>query len=442
MARIDHSFDKFDLNIPLWVVWVRVENDSLLPTDRAQIETTWSKGSRMFNVPKLKIIVAEDDEVQRRYLALILSKLGHEALLAENGTEALRLVRETNAPLVISDLDMPGLNGVELAREIRRLELDHYVHIIMVTSGDQVADRKAALDAGVDDFMLKPLDMSRLMTRIRGASRIIQHEIDLAERTRVLKEAKERIENDLQAAAAAQRRLLPKAQGNVLGFKVASAFVPSSFVSGDMFGCFALSSEKLGFYTIDVAGHGVHAALLSVAIGHLITPDYFRNRAIRADGTHDPAALITDLNNRFSDTDSDEYFTMFCGVLDTRQGHFDFCHAGCPSPFYVHPNGDVKLIGSGGFPVGLISFADYKNDSLPFEPGASIVMCSDGAMEADNDAGEPFGEQRLQEVVEASAAKGMEHIPAALVDALNAWRAGNALEDDLTVVAIERTIPK
>lgn len=393
----------------------------------------------MIAMRTLKIIVAEDDEIQRIYLSLALKKLGHEVLLAENGLQALQLVRETNAPLVITDLNMPGLNGIELTRQIRSLKLDHYVHIVMVTVGEEIADRRTALEAGVDDFMTKPLDLTGLMARIRAASRIIHHENELADRNRVLKEAKDRIEEDLQAAAAAQRRLLPDIRGDVLGFRVASAFVPSSFVSGDMFGCFALNDCKLGFYAVDVSGHGVHAALLSVAIGHLITPEYFRNKAILADGTHDPAALVKALNTRFCDPDSDEYFTMFCGIVDVRQGHFEYCQAGCPSPFYVQPTGEVTFVGNGGFPVGMLPEAEFETKTMPFAPGSSIVMCSDGASEAENSKAEAFGEMRLKEIVESSTRAGGGQLPQDIVDALSSWRAGGTLEDDLTVVVLERT---
>jgi len=283
---------------------------------------------------KLKIIVAEDHEIQRTYMCLLINKLGYEAIPAENGIEGLRLVRDSDAQILISDLNMPNLNGIELTEKVRQLKLDHYVHIIMVTGGDDEHSRRKALEAGVDDFMPKGPNPAMLTARIRAATRLIYHEKALADQNRILKDANDRIENDLRAAAIAQRRLLPDIQGDILGFRVASAFVPSAIVSGDMFGCFPLNDHKLGFYTVDVSGHGVQASLLSVAIGHLITPEYFRNKAILPNGNSDPAALVTALNARFCSDESDEYFTMFCGIVDQATGQFDYCQAG-------HPSGDV-----------------------------------------------------------------------------------------------------
>jgi sigma-B regulation protein RsbU (phosphoserine phosphatase) len=238
---------------------------------------------------RLKIIVAEDNVVQLTYLSRLVNALGFDAVPAKDGKEALQLVRETNAQIVLSDFQMPHLNGIELTQQVRALDLDHYVYFIMLTGNEDDDIRNIALDAGVDDFLNKNRSPAMLKARLRAATRQINHAAELAERNQILKESNERIQADLRAAAQAQRQLLPDIQEELLGFRVASAFVPSSFVSGDMFGCFPLSDTLLGFYAVDVSGHGVHASLLSVAIGYLITPEFFRTVAIPDSGEVDPA---------------------------------------------------------------------------------------------------------------------------------------------------------
>lgn len=387
---------------------------------------------------RLKIIVAEDSELQRMFLCSLIDGLGYEAVPAEDGLVALDLVVKTGAQIVISDLEMPNLDGIGLTHKIRELGLEHYVHIIMVTGAEETAIRDEALLAGADDFITKGGSPIMLKARIRTATRLINHSRELAERTRVLKASNDRIQEDLQAAAAAQRQLLPDLQEDIMGFRVASVFVPSSIVSGDMFGCFALSEEKLGFYAVDVSGHGVHASLLSVAIGHLITPEYFRTKALNTDGVPDPAALVLGLNARFSASDNDDYFTMFCGVVDKSSGRLDYCQAGYPSPFYVNKDGKAEPVGDGGFPVGMISHASYENNVHQFEIGGALVICSDAACEAENLTSEPFGNDRIRYIAETLPSARVENIPNNLVRALNEWRDGKPLEDDLTVVALER----
>lgn len=388
---------------------------------------------------KLKIIVAEDHAIQRRLLCAVIAELGYQVLPAEDGVEALSLLMHSGAQIVLSDLNMPQLNGIGLTREIRKLASDRYVHVIMLTGVDEESERSAALEAGVDDFISKGAHISMLKARLRAATRLICHEQELADQNRVLREANDRIEGDLRSAAVAQCRLLPDVKTEILGFRIASEFLPSSIVSGDMFGCFPISETRLGFYAVDVSGHGVQASLLSVAIGHLITPEYFRNQTLTPQGSYSPAALVSALNARFFDFESDEYFTMFCGVIDKTTGRMDFCQAGHPSPFYVRPDGRAELVGAGGFPVGLLETASFADDSIQIAPGGRLVMCSDAAIEATDAAMTPFGIPRLQSVIETASKGDADTMPEGIIGALQAWRAGKRFEDDLTVVTLERT---
>ncbi|AGI67020.1 putative response regulator [Octadecabacter antarcticus 307] len=391
----------------------------------------------MLTLP-LKIIVAEDDELQQFYLCGLINGLGYEAVPAQDGVSALELLTQTDAQIVISDLQMPNLDGIGLTHKIRGLDLEHYIHIIMVTGAEDDDVRTASLLAGVDDFITKGSGPAMLKARIRTATRLINHATELAERTRILEVYNARIQEDLRAAATAQRQLLPDLKKDIMGFRVASAFVPSSIVSGDMFGCFALCDDKLGFYAVDVSGHGVHAALLSVAIGHLVTPAYFITKAFDSSGTPDLAAMVAGLNTRFGASENDDYFTMFCGVVDKISGRLDYCQAGYPSPSYVDQSGTAEAIGDGGFPVGMISGVAYENKVHQFEIGGALIICSDAASEAENPKSEPFGNDRLRNIAETLPQVSVEKFPTNLVCALNVWRDGEPLEDDLTVFALER----
>lgn len=390
-------------------------------------------------IQPLNVIIAEDNIVQRTYLSRMIEHLGYRTILAEDGQEALDLVRSTSAQILISDYQMPHLNGIELTRAVRALELDHYVHIIMMT-GNQHTDVSAeALEAGADDFLPKGHDPARLRARLQTASRLIHHSHELAEQHRVLKEANDRIQEDLKAAALAQRQLLPDIHKDVLGIHVSSAFVPSAVVSGDMFGCFALPDNRLGVYAVDVSGHGINASLLSVAIGHLITPEFFGNIAFDADGSPNPACLISDLNRRFCSAESDNYFTMFCMIINKDNGQIDLCQAGYPSPIYVAPCGDAQFIGDGGFPVGMFREATYENGKARFEEGGLLVICSDAASEAEDPRETPLGAVGLRNLVTQLRDTDADRLPDRIVMALLDWRGGKTLEDDLTVVTLKRT---
>lgn len=388
---------------------------------------------------QLDVILAEDNVVQRTYLARMIQHLGYRTFEAEDGNQALKLVQSTGAQILISDYQMPNLDGIALTRAVRELDLDHYVHIIMVTGNEHTDVGTEALQAGVDDFLPKGHDPARLRARMSTAARLIHHTQELAEQHRILKEANDRIHEDLRAAASAQRQLLPDIHEDFQNVHIASAFVPSAVVSGDMFGCFSLPNDRLGIYAVDVAGHGINASLLSVAIGHLITPEFFGNIAFDSDGKPDPAALVHNLNQRFCSDESDAYFTMFCAVIDNHTGRIDLCQAGYPSPVYLGPDGQAHLIGDGGFPVGMFTHATYENGTATFEEGGLLVISSDAASEAENPQGRALGVEGLRDLVVRIGSGKADQVPDRIVQALNDWRCGLALEDDLTVVALKRT---
>lgn len=387
------------------------------------------------------VVVAEDNQLQRLYASKLLETLGYEAVQAANGHEALSLLRSTGAQILVCDLEMPGMNGHELVQQVRAdesLSNGHYVHVIMVTGKDQKKERDLALEAGVDDFMGKPLEAATLTARIRSTERLLIHEKLLAERTRVLAEANKQIERDLRAAASAQKRLLPEKHLQLGDLRFHSEFVPSNIFSGDMFGFFQLTDNHTAFYTVDVAGHGLHASFLSVALGHLLTPAYFQKNAFDAQGRPDLAALVDRLNGRFYMQEDTEYFTMFCGVIEQDSNMLHFCQAGSPSPWLKAPDAPTRMIGEGGFPVALIEGAEFENHTVPFPAGACLVMCSDGAQEAENISGDQFGDQGIEAVLAARASVPAD-IPQALVTALDDWCATKPLEDDLTILVCERT---
>lgn len=151
----------------------------------------------------LDVILAEDNIVQRTYLARMIQHLGYRIFEAEDGNQALELVRSTGAQILISDYQMPNLDGIELTRAVRELNLDHYVHIIMITGNEHSDVSAEALEAGADDFLPKGHDPARLRARMGTASRLIHHARELAEQHRILKE---RTTGSKRICAPPQRR--------------------------------------------------------------------------------------------------------------------------------------------------------------------------------------------------------------------------------------------
>jgi sigma-B regulation protein RsbU (phosphoserine phosphatase) len=226
----------------------------------------------------VRILVVEDDLIVRRVLRGHLESCGHEVTQALDGSEAWELLQQGHFPVVISDWMMPGLDGLELIRLIRSSHHASYVYVILLTGKSQREDFFRAMEAGADDFVTKPFDRDELRVRLRSAERIIQLEQSLAGRNAELQAlnaglslANERMRRDLNAAAKIQRALLPTALPEVRGVRFAWTFKPCEELAGDILNVVRLDDRHVGLYVLDVCGHGVASALLSVTVSRFLT---------------------------------------------------------------------------------------------------------------------------------------------------------------------------
>src|SRR5712671_4583595 len=119
----------------------------------------------------MRILIAEDDTASRLILEAAVTSLGHQCLAASDGEEAWRLFETIDVDVVISDRVMPGADGVELCRRIRKKDRDTYTYFIFLTAFDQKADVISGIEAGADDYFVKPLDIDEMKMRLLVASR-------------------------------------------------------------------------------------------------------------------------------------------------------------------------------------------------------------------------------------------------------------------------------
>jgi putative two-component system response regulator len=122
----------------------------------------------------MKILVADDDATSRTMLEAMLGKWGYEVAAANNGGEAWKYLQASDAPpLALVDWMMPDLDGLELCRRVRAAAKDDYTYVIMVTGRHEKADLIAGFEAGVDDYLVKPINMNELFLRLKSAERVL-----------------------------------------------------------------------------------------------------------------------------------------------------------------------------------------------------------------------------------------------------------------------------
>lgn len=390
----------------------------------------------------MKVLVADDDRLIRSIQALTLRKLGYEVVEAADGAEAWQTLVAGDISLVISDWVMPRLTGPELCRRIRSGDLARYVYVILCTSKGQKSDLIEGMEAGADDFLVKPVVPEELRVRVRAGERVLDLERRLADRHKQLEDAWHRIEKDLKAAAFMQQSLLPQGHPTIQGVESRWLFRPSSFVAGDIFNFFALDEKTVGFYLLDVSGHGIPSAMLSVSLSKALSPDPIQGSPLKRLGAdaHSyeivrPHHVVAEVNNRFQSAD-DMYFTMIYGTLDTPTRRLALTQAGHPSPFLLHrAAGRIEALGSGGMPVGMLPGVEYELTETTLAPGDRLILYSDGVTECENPQGEQFGEERMVAVLERE--RPLEASLEALHRELSGWRRQADFYDDVSILALE-----
>jgi phosphoserine phosphatase RsbU/P len=140
--------------------------------------------------PKMRILIAEDDPVSRRILDLRLKAWGHDVVVTKDGTEAWAALQRNDAPrIAILDWMMPGMDGVEVCRRVRQEQSTTPTYIILLTAKSSKEDVVKGLDAGANDYIIKPFDLQELRARVRVGATVIELQQRLAERVIELEEA-------------------------------------------------------------------------------------------------------------------------------------------------------------------------------------------------------------------------------------------------------------
>lgn len=397
-----------------------------------------------------QVLIVEDSLIYRRLLSRILSQWGYNVSEAENGIAALSILESQPVSMVISDWEMPEMDGLTLCREIRSRQFGRYVYLILLTAREDPGDLTLGFDAGADDFLSKPVEQSELRARLHAGARILSLEASLAAHNARLSEALRQIEQDLEVAARIQQSVLPTHQLRYRDYVSDWIFLPSAWVSGDIFNVFPLDNH-LGFYCVDVSGHGVGAAMMSLAVAR----QFLHGRAVeRFLFTGDnlmasPAEVVRILNGRFcsEETEIMSYFTMIYGVVDLETGEGKLCQAGHPTPFIVSRNGEARAVGNGGTPVGLMPDLSWTDVDFALAPGERLCLFSDGISECENISGEQFGHARLQSWLQERSSLALDNLLPQFAQHLIRWRSGEQWEkptmsDDVTLLVIERTEEK
>jgi len=209
---------------------------------------------------------------------------------------------------------------------------------------------------------------------------------------------------------------------------------PARETSGDFYDFIRLSDGRWGIVIADVTDKGLGAALY-MTLSHTLIRTFAREYP------NQPEQLLTAVNRRIlADTPANLFVTGIYGVLDPAAGTFVYCNAG-QNPAYLFRFGDAnpaKILQATGAPLGIFEDKLWEQDAVVIEPESTLVLYSDGITEAQNSAGEFFGEERLLQVAGVNVGRPAEDMQKAIVLALQEFVGKAPQSDDITLIIISR----
>ncbi|MCG8427040.1 MAG: SpoIIE family protein phosphatase [Chromatiales bacterium] len=385
-----------------------------------------------------RILSIEDDQAIREAIAIYLEDSGYEVLQAGDGRSGLELFEQETPDLVLCDLRMPTMDGLEVLEQLTKQSPE--TPVLIVSGMGDVGDAIQALKLGAWDYVTKPIhDMA-----------VLEHAIDKAlERAklqrinRLYREHLERINEQLSqslqqfhedeaAGRHIQFQLLPENKEKIGGYIFERALYTSTLLSGDFVDYFTIDEQQLGFYMADVSGHGISSALVTLLLKNQMRRFVELYRSGQDDAIIHPARTLERLNLYLQKAQLKKYLTIFYGVLTHRENSLRYANGGqFPFPLLKH-DGEINFMGEKSLPVGLFDYAEYQEVELALPPAFVMTFVSDGIL--DLLPGSNL-EDKLNHLL--NRVKQVDSSVASLAEALT-LREDDPRPDDITLLVVRR----
>ncbi len=393
---------------------------------------------------RASILVVDDTPANLQVLAGMLKDRGYKVRPVPSGKLALSAARRDPPDLILLDINMPEMNGYEVCGHLKADDHLRGVPVIFISALTEQLDKVKAFAMGGVDYITKPFQMEELYARVETHLNLRRLQVELGATNARLTQANGRMSRDLRAAARIQETFLPREAPRIPGTDFAWAYRPCDELAGDGLNVVPLGHGKVALYILDVSGHGVAAALLSVTLSRLLSPPSEPSSILVCDrATGDPCAITPPaevaarLNRLFPfDTATEQFATLVYGLLDATTGEFRYVSAGHPGPVHLPASGDPVILESQGSPIGLADDT-YLERSVRLNAGDRMFLYSDGVPEAMDPAGAQFGDARLLAAVERGRSTPLRDGVASLLEEISRWHGSARPHDDISILAAE-----
>lgn len=375
-----------------------------------------------------KVLIADDNSVDRKVLSRVVRNQGNEVIEASNGFEAIEAFKEHRPEIVLMDVMMPGLNGKEATRQIKKLANEDFVPIIFLTSLSDAQSLADCLESGGNDFLTKPYNHIVLQAKIDSYHRMSEmHRTLLHQRDEIARTNKQMLQEQRVAKAVYDN---VAHAGCLNADNIRYELSPLAVFNGDVL--LAARKPGGGMHVLlgDFTGHGLPAA-----IGAMPMADIFYGMTAKGFGLRE---VLREINQKLKSILPVGFFCCSAAVdLAPDRHSVSVWMGGVPDCYLLRADGKtIETLSSRHLPLGVLS-GDKFNDQMtdfPMSLNDRLFLWSDGIIEARNCEGKMFGEQRLKDVVQNS------ELPSQVFDdiqkSVDEFIGESAQDDDITLIEV------
>ncbi len=334
-----------------------------------------------------RILVIENSRPVRRGIAEYLMDSGFQVLEADSGPRGLALLHQERPDLVLCDLRLPGMDGLDVLSLVRQGSPD--TPVILLSDTGVVGDAVRALRQGAWDYLTQPIaDMAlldsaigRVLERVRLVQENRHNQRQLEALTWKLDSSLKQLRQDEEAGRKIQLRMSPPENQRIGAYRFQRRQFPSLFLSGDLIDYFPINERYAGFYMSDVMGHGAASAFVTVMLKTLVRT--YRDALWQQGdpGILEPESVLGRLNEELLRQSLEKNCALFYGVLDHQQNRLYYSVAGhYPYPVLIEGY-QLRMLPERGRPIGIFDDVHYRRHELQLPEQFGLLLVSDGVLE-------------------------------------------------------------
>ena len=337
----------------------------------------------------IKILAVDDNIVNIKVLSQYLLKQGYEVITAESGEEAIEKFKTEHPDIILMDIMMGGMNGLEATAQIKALSGEKWIPVIFMSALASEEDKIKGLDVGGDDYITKPIEFNILGAKLKAVQRIADIQHKLSETMQELRQYQQAEEREQEMAYELMESLFDT--GHLEGKDFHVWHIPATRFSGDLIIAEKMTEDRLYLLHADSTGHGLTAALPLLPVSQT-----FYHMAEKGYSIGQIAQRMNRQLKMFMPVNRFVAVTLL--LVDFKNNVVEAWNGGNPTAYVINEKQEVvKEFASTHLALGVMpdeSF-DSATEFVSCEGNNTIVLYSDGLVEAENPAGEAFGEERL-----------------------------------------------